>query len=201
MAHFKVRHSAPAANTLLRRFADYGPEQDRGVAPGQQRNRTLKKRIENPAKITPAYEDSGLFAKPPTELVVKLIPKFGKNSRQDVIIKGLVENGVEIDVIFAGRRKREAAELVTLLKRKWESANYRLPKGFKAPERKDVYVPTRVQGSWRTRVVEDEQQEANLYEKEYQLLVARWAFNSDTGEFKSFGEPPFQQQVVPSVGE
>ena len=56
-------------------------------------------------------------------------------------------------------------------------------------------MPTGVQGSWRTRVVEDEQ-EPNLYDKEYQLLVARWAFNSDTGEFKSFGEPPFQQQVV-----
>ncbi|WP_412552241.1 hypothetical protein [Shimia sp. MIT1388] len=155
----------------------------------------MKKRIENPALITPAYEDGGLFKKPPTELVVNLIPKFSKNSRNDVIIKGLVQNDVEIDVIFAGRRKREAAEIVALLKRKWENANYRIPKGYKAPTRKDVYVPTRVQGSWRTRVVEDEQ-ESNLYAKEYQLLVARWAFNSDTGEFKSFGEPPFQQQVV-----
>ncbi|SMP27331.1 hypothetical protein [Shimia sagamensis] len=152
----------------------------------------MKKRIENPAKITPAYEDGGLFKKPPTELVVNLIPKFSKNSRQDVIIKGLVQNDVEIDVIFAGRRKREAAELVTLLKRKWENANYRVAK---APKRKDVRLPTRVQGSWRMRVAEDEH-EQDLYTKEYQLLVARWAFNADNGEFRSFGEPPFQQQVV-----
>ena len=172
-----------------------------GIGPTQQRTRILKKRIENPAMITPAYEDGGLFKKPPTELVVNLIPKFSKNSRDDVIIKGLVQNNVEIDVIFAGRRKREAAELVALLKRKWENANYRIPKGYKAPTRKDVYVPTRVQGSWRTRVVEDDDQESNLYEKEYQLLVARWAFNSDTGEFKSFGEPPLQQQAVSATGE
>jgi len=159
----------------------------------------LKKRIENPAMITPAYEDGGLFKKPPTELVVNLIPKFAKNSRQDVIIKGLVQNDVEIDVIFAGRRKQEASEIVTLLKRKWEDANFRIPKGYKAPTRKDVFVPTRVQGSWRTRVVEDEQ-EPSLYAKEYQLLVARWAFNSDTGEFRSFGEPPFQEQVARVAG-
>ncbi|WP_294222648.1 hypothetical protein [uncultured Shimia sp.] len=157
----------------------------------------MKKRIENPALITPAYEDGGLFKKPPTELVVNLIPKFSKNSRGDVIIKGLVQNDVEIDVIFAGRRKREAAELVTLLKRKWDNANYR---AAKTPTRKDVRVPTRVQGSWRMRVAEDEH-EQDLYTKEYQLLVARWAFNADNGEFRSFGEPPFQQQVVETAAD
>ncbi|MFY0662138.1 MAG: hypothetical protein JXR15_16715 [Shimia sp.] len=157
----------------------------------------MKKRIESPSLITPAYEDSGLFKKPPTELVVNLIPKFSKNSRDDVIIKGLVQNDVEIDVIFAGRRKREAAELVALLKRKWENANYRVTK---APKRKDVRLPTRVQGSWRMRVAEDEH-EQDLYTKEYQLLVARWAFNADNGEFRSFGEPPFQQQVNQAVGD
>lgn len=158
----------------------------------------MKKRLENRAKVTPAYEDSGLFKKPPTELVVNLIPKFGTNSRNDVIIKGLVQNGVEVDVIFAGRRKKEAAELVALLKRKWETANFRVAT---APARRDVRVPTRVQGSWRMRVVEDEYDEQELYSKEYQLLVARWAFNSDNGEFKSFGEPPFQEQVANTAGE
>lgn len=164
------------------------------------RIRTVKKRIENPKMITPAYEDSGLFKKPPTELVVHLIPKFGKNSRGDMIIKGLVEKGVEVDVIFAGRRKKEAVELVTLLKRKWDTANYRLAQGVRAPKRKDVRLATRVQGSWRMRVVEDEFGQ-ELYEKEYQLLVARWAFKSDNGEFRSFGEPPFQEQALGVAGE
>ena len=154
----------------------------------------MKKRIDNPAMITPAYEDSGLFKKPPTELVVNLIPKFGTNSRQDVIIKGLVQN-MEVDVIFAGRRKKESAELVALLKRKWENATY-LSSGGARPKRSDVRLPTRVQGSWRMRVVEEEEDEQDLYSKEYQLLVARWAFNSDNGEFKSFGEPPFAEQLA-----
>ncbi len=157
----------------------------------------MKKRIDTPSLITPDYEDGGLFKKPPTELVVDLIPKFGKNSRGDVIIKGLVKrdvHDVEVDVIFAGRRKSESGELVTLLKRKWDNANYRVAK---TPARKEVRLPTRVQGSWRMRVAEvDDEDAQELYTKEYQLLVARWAFNSDTGEFRSFGEPPFQEQMV-----
>ncbi|MDA5557281.1 hypothetical protein [Shimia sp. MMG029] len=151
----------------------------------------MKKRISNPDDITPAYEDQGLFKKPSTELVINLIPKFGKNTRHDVIIKGLMENGVEVDVIFAGRRKHQAAELVTLMKRKWEEANYSVVKGSPPPKRKSVRVPTRVQGSWRTRVIDDEQ---NLYCVEHQLLVARWAYHGSGGEFCSFGEPPYVQQ-------
>lgn len=157
----------------------------------QWRTNTVKKRITNPAAITPAYEDSGLFKKPSTELVVNLIPKFGKNSRHDIIIKGLMENDVEVDVIFAGRRKHAAEELVTMLKRKWDDANYNVTKGMKPPTRKSVRVPTRVQGSWRTRVIDDEQ---NLYTVEHQLLVARWAYHGYGGDFRSFGEPPYVQQ-------
>ncbi|MBO9397693.1 hypothetical protein J7399_16895 [Shimia sp. R9_1] len=151
----------------------------------------MKKRISNPADITPAYEDRGLFKKPSTELAIDLIPKFGKNTRHDIIIKGLMQNDVEVDVIFAGRRKRHAEELVTLLRRKWDEANQIVIKGMKPPTRKRVRVPTRVQGSWRTRVIDDEQ---NLYIVEHQLLVARWAYNSFDGEFRSFGEPPYVQQ-------
>lgn len=151
----------------------------------------MKQRIKNPSLITPAYEDRGLFKKSPAELVVNLIPKFGKNSRQDVIIKGLVQNDVEVDVIFAGRRKKQSAELVTLLTRLWEDALYCGRNRARAPERKDVRLPTRVQGSWRTRIVEDDDE---WYSREYQLLVARWAFKTEVGEFRSFGEPPFVEQ-------
>ncbi|TCL08012.1 hypothetical protein BXY66_0043 [Shimia isoporae] len=146
--------------------------------------------------VTPAYEDRGLFKKPPTELTVNLIPKFGKNSRQDIIIKGLVANGVEVDVIFAGRRKKNAVELVTLLRHMWENATIYGPKGARAPKRRDVRLPTRVQGSWRTRIVEDDEE---WYEREYQLLVARWAFKSEDGEFHSYGEPPFPEQSLAKV--
>ncbi|MBO9478920.1 hypothetical protein J7382_15335 [Shimia sp. R11_0] len=114
----------------------------------------MKKRLENPSLITPSYEDKGLFKKPPTELVVQLIPKFGKNTRRDVIIKGLVQGDVEVEVVFAGRRKKQAAELVALLRRKWEVATYRLPKDVPPPDRKEIQLPTRVQGSWRTRMTE-----------------------------------------------
>lgn len=156
----------------------------------------MKKRINDPALITPAYEDQGLFKRPSAELVVTLFPKFGTNSRKDTIIKGLMQNDVEVDVIFAGRRKQEAAELVTLLRRLWDAANFQVPKGHPAPVREDVRVPTRIQGSWRMRVEEGEEEAEALYTKEYQLLVARWAFNSDNGAFRSFGTPPFQEQVM-----
>ncbi len=181
------------ANQLLRRMHNNWRDKIARDYPTQWWTRTLKKRIDNPALITPAYEDRGLFKKPPTELVVKLIPKFGKNSRGDVIIKGLVQNDVEVDIVFAGRRKKQADELVTLLRRKWDNANYMAPNGGARPTRSDVRLPTRVQGSWRTRVVEDEDA---LFSKEYQLLVSRWAFNSESGELRSFGEPPFSEQSV-----
>lgn len=158
----------------------------------------MKKRITNPALITPEYEDRGLFKKPPTELTVNLIPKFGRNSRHDVIIKGLVQNGVEVDVFFAGRRKKQAGELVKLLNRMWEDALYANRMRAKPPERRDVRLPTRVQGSWRTRVVEDEEE---WYSREYQLLVARWAFKAEDGEFRSFGEPPFSEKSLTKAAD
>lgn len=148
----------------------------------------MNKRVNNPVLITPSYEDRGLFKKPPTELVVELIPKFGKSSRNDIIIKGLVQNGVEVDVIFAGRRKKQADELVRLLRRKWDEVTDVVHRGMKHPKREDVRIPARIQGSWRTRIVEDDEE---WYSREYQLLVARWAFMSEGGEFRSFGEPPF----------
>lgn len=156
----------------------------------------MKKRVGDPALITPAYEDRGLFKKPPTELVVELIPKFGVNSRKDIIIKGLVQNGVEVDVIFAGRRKRHADELVKLLCRRWDEVNDISHQGMKQPKRRDVRLPTRIQGAWRTRVVEDDEE---WYTREYQLLAARWAYMSERDEFRSFGEPPFQEQIVNAV--
>ncbi len=151
----------------------------------------MKPRAKNPALITPAYEDRGLFKKTPTELVVILIPKFGKNTRGDVIIKGVVQNGVEVDVVFAGRRKGQARDLVKLLHQMWDDAVYAARNRVRPPERKSVRLPTRVQGSWRTRIVEDEEE---WYSREYQLLVARWAYNGEDGEFRSFGEPPFVEQ-------
>ncbi|WP_144432536.1 hypothetical protein [Shimia marina] len=156
----------------------------------------MKKRLENPSLITPSYEDKGLFKKPPTELVVQLIPKFGKNTRRDVIIKGLVQGDVEVEVVFAGRRKKQAAELVALLRRKWEVATYRLPKDVPPPDRKEIQLPTRVQGSWRTRMTEMGDGTQDLYLREYQLLVARWAYHSEGGAFRSFGEPPFVEQLM-----
>ena len=50
------------------------------------------------------------------------------------------------------------------------------------------------------RVAENDH-EPDLYSKEYQLLVARWAFKADNGDFKSFGEPPFQEQASQVAGE
>ncbi len=119
---------------------------------------------------------------------MELITKFGKSSRNDIIIKGLVQNGVEVDVIFAGRRKKQADELVRLLRHRWDEATDVVHRGMKHPKREDVRIPVRIQGSWRTRIVEDDEE---WYSREYQLLVARWAFMSEGGEFQSFGEPPF----------
>jgi len=151
----------------------------------------LKKRIRNSKMISPAYEDGGLFKKPPTELVVNLVPKFGKNSRQDVIVKALVQNGVEIDVIFAGRRKKHAEDVVLLLQRMWEDAVFSYRMRPEPPLRTQVRLPARLYGSWRTRVFEDDEE---WIAREYQFLVALWAYKSDTGEMLSFGELPVTEQ-------
>ncbi len=158
----------------------------------------VKQRVKNPNLITPSYEDRGLFKKPLAELIVNLIPKFRQNTRGDLIIKGLVQNGGEVDVFFAGRRKSQAGDLVALLKLMWEDAVYVARNRVSSLEPKDVRLPTRVLGSWRTRIVEDDEE---WYSREYQLLVARWAYNGVGGEFCSYGELPFVEQELMKTDE
>lgn len=138
-------------------------------------------------EITPEYEDRGVFKSKPVEIVVELVPKFGRNSRLDIMIKGFVRSEIPIDVVFPGRRKMQAAPLVNRLHALWARANRQGGKNNRPPEIDDVRLPVRIEGSWRPRFARDDQ---GWQTRTHQLFASRWLIADDKGQIMSFGEYP-----------
>jgi hypothetical protein len=143
-------------------------------------------RRRNPSEITPDYEDSGIFKNPTLQLVVELVPKFSKNSRDDLIIKGFVEGNVPIDVVFAGRRKFQADPVIQRLRALWTQANRNLSSPGDAPEIDAVRCRVSIEGSWRSRFLLDDQ---GWQTRTHQFYAARWLLSDQSGTVKHFGEP------------
>ena len=139
-----------------------------------------------PHLVTPEYEDGGIFRTPPQQLLVELVPKIGKNTRSDLMVKGFIDGTIAIDVVFAGRRTKQADLLLKKLQSLWTQANRKTAPGDEPPEVDTVRLPVRVEGSWRPRFERDDQ---GWETRTHQLFAARWVLNHD-GESKTFGEPP-----------
>lgn len=152
----------------------------------------MKDRRKPAHEITPEYEDSGIFKAPPIHLLVELVPKFGKNSRQDVMVKGFVQSDVAIDVVFPGRRRVHLEPLVQKLHTLWTQANRRVGRSDRPPEIDEVRLPVRIEGSWRPRFQRDDQ---GWQTRTHQLFAARWMMPGDDGQVTTYGEPPIRTLV------
>ena len=70
----------------------------------------------SPSSVTEQEEDAGLFKSDLCQIMIELIPQTRRNGRGDVIIRGFADRKHEIDVVFAGRRAKQASALEDQLK-------------------------------------------------------------------------------------
>lgn len=144
------------------------------------------------SQITPQIEDAGLFKREVRDVPVELVPVFSRNNRRDLVVKGIVRPDTEIEVVFAGRRMREAAPLVERMKRLRAQGVRSAETGHDAMVQiRRLRLPVQVRGAWRLRFEPD----ASGWEvKSYQLLAAQWAFTDLDGATVICGWPPEESQ-------
>lgn len=106
-----------------------------------------------------------------------------RNDRGDLVVRGFVDEKYEIDVLFAGRRTRDAIPLERRLRSLIAEAR-RLRPGQEIPP-DSVRLPVRVEGAWRKRL----QRDASGWETgTHHLVAARWAMEVQSGSAMQFGE-------------
>ncbi len=141
-----------------------------------------------PVQVTPLIEDAGLFKREVRDVVVELVPVFSRNNRGDLVVKGIVQPDAEIEVVFAGRRLRDAGNLVVRMK-KLRAAGVRAAlNGHQAMNSiRQLRLPVKVRGTWRFRFQPDP---SGWEVKNYQLIAAQWAFADEEGVTVLAGWPP-----------
>lgn len=138
------------------------------------------------SQITPEYEDAGLFKTKTVQIIVELIPQMRINDRKDLVVRGFVERHFEIEVLFAGRRTKEAAPLEERLSAMLAQARRQAAGTGREVDIDLIRCPVRVEGSWRRHSMRDE----NDWETHtYQLLAARWSLLDKNGNAVPFGTP------------
>ena len=148
----------------------------------------MQNRRRTPSEITPEWEDMGLFKKGTGEFAVELVPDVTRNNRQDVVVRAFFNDGVEVTVVFPGRRAREAVAVERRLRALLIRANRRAASAKQPePSISSIRLPVRIEGSWRPRFQRDN---SGWDKKSFQLLAARWAFVDDDGMTNLGGKPP-----------
>lgn len=152
----------------------------------------MKNRRRPPMQVTPLIEDAGLFKREVREVPVELVPVFSRNNRGDLVVKGFVQPQTEVEVVFAGRRLREAASLVERMKQlRMQGARSALNGHEAMNQISRLRLPVRVRGTWRLRFEPD----ASGWEvKSYQLLAAQWGFTDLEGYTVLAGWPPAEPE-------
>ena len=142
--------------------------------------------VRKPAsQVTPDYEDRGIFKSEVGTFKVALIPKFDRNSRNDLLVKGFLEGQTAIDVVFAGRRTRDVGVLVAEIRRLWTQATRSGQARGDCSEPEQVRCPVLVEGAWRPRFVQDAQ---GWQLHHHQLYAARWWLMDASGTPIGYGE-------------
>lgn len=132
-------------------------------------------------------EDTGLFQSSVIKLQVALMPRVGENKRQDIVIAGVVSEGPEIEVLFAGRRAAASARLRVELTKAWRDAVGAARKSRRAmPDPSKVLFPVTIEGSWRATFARGED---GCETRTYQFVAARWSFIGADGIVEIAGEP------------
>lgn len=152
----------------------------------------MKNRRRPAVQITPLIEDSGLFKREVRDVLVELVPVFSRNNRGDLVVKGIVQPNAEVEVVFAGRRLREAASLVERMKKlRMQGARSALNGHEAMNQISRLRLPVRVRGTWRLRFEPD----ASGWEmKSYQLIAAQWGFTDLEGYTVLAGWPPVEAE-------
>jgi hypothetical protein len=140
-----------------------------------------------PNEVTPEYEDAGIFKTRLVQTTVELIPQMRRNDRGDLVVRGFVERHFEIEILFAGRRVKEAAPVEERLRAMLDNARKQAAAAGRTLDLDMVRCPVRVEGSWRRRAIRDE----NDWETHtYQLMAARWSLLDNNGNAVPFGSTP-----------
>lgn len=130
-------------------------------------------------QITPLIEDGGLFKREVRDVAVELVPVFWRNNRNDLLVTGLVPPGTEIEVVFAGRRTREAVSLVDRMKHLRRQGLRCADSGHEALNAvRQLRLAVQIRGTWRLRFERDD---SGWEAKKYQLIAAQWAFHDLDG--------------------
>ncbi|WP_299615213.1 hypothetical protein [uncultured Tateyamaria sp.] len=137
-------------------------------------------------KITPVYEDNGLFRSPVRRVTVGLVPQIHRNNRQDLVVRAFVRDGAAIQILFAGRRAKQAKAVEARLRAMLFKARSKTP-GWKAEGVDTIQLPLRIEGVWRSRFSRDAW---GCETRHFQLIAARWAMFDDAGVAHLFGEAP-----------
>ena len=145
--------------------------------------------------VTPQGEDEGIFRAGVVRLTVRVVPVFGRNTRGDLMIKGYVGPDSAIDVVFPGRRRRDACPLEQRLKAEWQRIAQAARARGREPDIETMRLPVMVEGSWRPRFRRDDQ---GWQTRDHQLYAARWAFVDESGQSVTYGEGV--RHGVPTAG-
>lgn len=137
------------------------------------------------SEITPEYEDGGIFKNDLVQLKVELVPLTARNSRNDLIVKGFVDETSAIDVVFPGRRTIQAKPILALLQAKLTHSRKLADRANAALDVDKIRYPVMIEGAWRPRFKRDD----NGWEtRQHQLFVARWILQDSNGKAITFGE-------------
>lgn len=148
-----------------------------------------------PHLITPAYEDNGLFRSPVRRVTVGLVPQVHRNNRQDLVVRGFMQDGAAIQVLFAGRRTKQAQDVAARLRALLFHARSKTP-GWRAEGVDTIQLPVRIEGVWRSRFSRDAW---GCETRQFQLIAARWAMFDEAGVAHLFGEAPVHLEPRPSL--
>ena len=141
----------------------------------------------SPSSVTEQEEDAGLFKSDLCQIMIELIPQTRRNGRGDVIIRGFADRKHEIDVVFAGRRAKQASALEDQLKALLRAARTIAKAAENIPPRiETLRLPVRVEGAWRRTANRDE---TGWEASSYHFIAARWSLLDRHGNVVAFGKP------------
>lgn len=151
-----------------------------------QFGKAMLERRDQIADMTPAEEDSRLFANGVVEVELELTPLRKESSRLDLVFVGFIGSS-EIEIVFSGRRRAASAPLSATLDRLFSEA---AKMSTKPQSQHNTRCDVRVLGSWRKNIVEEE----GMIERRYQFLVARWSYSENEETERTYGEVPINQK-------
>ena len=143
--------------------------------------------------VTSTSEDWGIFKNATVSVRLEVTPLRRETSRGDLLCAGYSDDA-RIEVVFPGRRRSAASQMETALDQLMRKENAAAQsRGAPAPHVVDLRMPLKAEGTWRTRLMETDDEDL---ERIYQFLAARWSFHDQNGQEKTFGEPVLQSPAA-----